>query len=132
MSHLIHVLNVKKALTAAGVLCPIEQGNLTNEPYARALISFASRREGVKSLDNPKVWGMLEKWNCVSPINARYIHTLALTRMNKLLGSVVNTGALPCPKEFTSFSESGVDVSTMNDFPTLVTYLIKELESCNE
>lgn len=132
MSHLIHVLNIKKGLTEAGVLCPIEQGQLTNEPYVRACMAFASKREGIATLDSPRVWGMLEKWNCVSPINGRYIHTAALTRLNKLKGSLVNFGSLPCPKEFTAFSESGINVADMADFDNLVAYLIKELENCNE
>lgn len=132
MSHLIHVLNIKKGLTEAGVLCPVEQGQLTNEPYVRACMAFASKREGAATLDGPQVWGQLEKWNCVSPINARFIHTAALTRMNQLKGTMCNTGSLPCSKTFTSFSESGVDVSTMADFDTLVAYLIKELEARNE
>lgn len=131
MSHLLHVLNVKKALTDAGVLCPIEQGQLINEPFIRASMAYSSKRDGVATLDGPDVWRTLEMWNNVSPINARFIHTAALTRLNKLKGAMVNTGGLPCPKEFTSFSESGVNVADMNDFDTLVRYLIKEMENYN-
>lgn len=132
MSHLIHVLNIKKELTAAGVLCPIEQGQLTNEPFVRACTAYAFRKGGMSEGTEDHVWRMLEKWNSVSPINARFIHTSALTRLNKLKGSLLSTGALPCPKEFTSFSESGVNVAEMSDFNTLVAYLIKEMEACNE
>lgn len=130
MSHLIHVIEVKKNLTEAGVLCPIEQTNLLNEAYIRAGLSRLFNNCTKETED--RIWVMLDKWNKVSPINGRFIHTSLTTRLNKLKGSMTTTGMLPCSKQFTMFSESGVNVADMEGFPILVTYLIKELVNCNE
>lgn len=130
MSHLAHALDVKNELTEAGVLCPFEQSSLLSEAYIRAgssLLFVAGNEENDK-----KFWRQLDKWNNVSPINAPLIHQTVMTRVNLVLGTMSSAGTLPCPLRFTSVSESGIDVSTMPSFPTLVSYLIKELDSGNE
>ena len=137
MSHLIHAIEVKNAITEAGILCPEEQGKLLNEAYIRAGLAYIYQRGGVFTQEQEKVlWRQLEKWNCVSPINARFIHGSIQTRMNLINGTLATTGALPCPNKFTThanLSEDAVfNVADARDFPTLVAYLIKELENCHE
>lgn len=133
MSHLAHVLDVKKELTEAGVLCPFEQSSLLNEAYIRAGCSMVFNAGGNLSEENDKkLWKQLDKWNRVSPIAAPLIHQTVLTRVNLVLGTMGSTGSLPCTKKFTSISESGVDVADMPSFPVLVAYVIKELDSGNE
>jgi hypothetical protein len=134
MSHLIHVLEVKKAYTEQGVFCPEEQSHMLNEAYIRAGLAVAFKSGGVFTADMEKVlYHQLEKWNSVSPINGRFIHQSILTRINLIAGSMANTGSLPCAKQFTLWSKEGeVDASKAPGFSELVGYLIKELESCHE
>lgn len=137
MSHLAHVLDVKRELTEAGIFCPEEQSQLLNEAYIRAGLACIFKTGGTFNQDQEKaLWKQLEKWNCVSPINGRYIHTAIMTRMNMLNGTLATTGALPCPLKFTSHAnlDEGVvvNVADMASFPVLVSFLIKELEGAHE
>lgn len=137
MSHLAHVLDVKRQLTEAGVFCPEEQSHLLNEAYIRAGLANVFKNGGSFNEGQEKIlWRQLEKWNCVSPINGRFIHTAVQTRMNLVNGSLSTTGSLPCPLKFTTLANESegvvVDVSKMEAFPVLVSFLIKELESSHE
>lgn len=137
MSHLAHVLDVKRQLTEAGVLCPEQQSHLLNEAYIRAGLACVYKRGGSFNEDQEKtLWRQLEKWNGVSPINGRFIHSAIQTRMNLVNGSLSSTGALPCPNKFTTHANLDedlvVNVADMEAFPVLVTFLIKELEGSNE
>lgn len=137
MSHLAHVLDVKRQLTEAGVLCPEQQSHLLNEAYIRAGLANVFKAGGTFSETQEKVlWRQLEKWNSVSPINGRFIHSSILTRMNLINGSLSTSGSLPCPNKFTTHANLDenmvVNVADMEAFPVLVSFLIKELESGNE
>lgn len=131
MSHLIHVLEFKKALTENGVSCPIEQSKLLAEPFTRALIRRAFRLGGWTSDMDAKAWEMLDKWNKVSPIPAALIHKCAQVRIGALDGAMMNTGTLPCKKEFTTFAGE-VDVGDLPACRILTDYLVRELEANRE
>lgn len=137
MSHLAHALDVKRQLTEAGILCPEEQSHLLSEAYIRAGLACVYKVGGTFNEDQEKVlWKQLEKWNCVSPINGRFIHTSIMTRMNLINGSLATTGGLPCPLKFSTYANldenTVVNVADMEAFPVLVAFLIKELESAHE
>jgi hypothetical protein len=131
MSHLIHVLEFKKALTEKGVSCPIEQSKLLAEPFTRALIRRSYRLGGWTSEMDTKAWEMLDKWNKVSPIPAALIHKGAQVRIGALNGAMMNTGTLPCKKEFTSIV-GDLDVGELPACNVLTDYLVRELEANRE
>lgn len=135
MSHLIHILEYKKALTEKGITCPIEQSKLLAEPFARALIRRSYRLGGWTSEMDARAWAMLEKWNSVSPIPAALIHQQAQWRINNLNGWMMKHGTIPPYMDYTTLVEvngSKVDVSDCDGFSTLVDYLVKELEANRE
>lgn len=136
MSHLIHVLEVKKQLTEAGVLCPQEQSHMLSEAYIRAGLANVYRQGGTLSKEYEAVlWKQLEKWNSVSPINGRFIYSSITNRINLVNGTLATTGHLPCSQKFnTPPTESGleVDITQMAGFQELVMFLIKELGTGNE
>jgi len=131
MSHLIHVVEFKKALTEKGITCPIEQSKLLAEPFARALIRRSYRLGGWTTEMDEKAWAMLDKWNKVSPIPAPLIHKTAQVRIGMLNGVMMNTGTLPCKKEFTTIVND-VDVGELPACSVLTDYLVKELEAGRE
>ena len=137
MSHIIHVLDYKNELTAAGVTCPVEQSDLLVEPFTRAITRYFWMCDCNMSVDwEDRVWKQLEKWNGVSPIPAQKIMATFKVRMNVLRNSMLQKGGLPVYDEFvstvTGANDTVVDVTTLASFDTLVGYLVKELGNCNE
>lgn len=131
MSHLIHVIEFKKALTEKGITCPIEQSKLLAEPFTRALIRRSYRLGGWTTAMDECAWAMLEKWNSVSPIPAALIHKQAQVRINMLNGAMMNTGTLPCKKGYTSIVND-IDVGELPSCSVLTDYLVRELEANRE
>jgi len=131
MSHLIHVLEYKKALTEKGITCPIEQSKLLAEPFTRALIRRSYRVGGWTSEMDEKAWAMLDKWNGVSPIPAALIHKQAQVRIGSIAGAMMTTGTLPCKSGYSTVVND-VDVGELPACAVLTDYLVKELEANRE
>lgn len=132
MSHLVHVIEFKNYLTGLGVTCPFKQKEIIDEAYTRALIrySFVNGNAWGDTAEK-RSWEMLEKWNCVSPLNGPLIHEQAIWRINNLRNTLAATGSLPCSKAYTVEVE-GVDVTKTEVFITLVGFLSKEMEAGRE
>lgn len=137
MSHLIHVVDYKNYLTSHGITCPIQQSELLKEPFTRAIIRYFWACDCDQSATfEERVWKKLEMWNCVSPIPAQQIMACFKLRMNLLRNSMLQKGGLPVYSEFTTIvnveGKDAVDVGIGEVVETLVDYLFKELENCNE
>jgi hypothetical protein len=133
MSHLIHVIDYKKFLTAQGISCPIKQSEILNEAYTRALVSYSFRTAKGWTPDMEDLaWKQLDKWNKISPINAALIHQQAIQRINNLHGALATTGTLPCKKGYSVYTEDGTDLADNEPMKTLVQYLAKELGANRE
>jgi len=138
MSHLVHMVKVKDALESAGVMCPVAHSHVIQEAFVRCLLTQATRtgESHFTAAVQDKAYIQLDKWNKVAPLNAAYIIQLAKTRMNVLVGSLRDTGSLPCAKQFTTLVKTTngdeIDFTSDPSFNELVFFLKKEFEGCYE
>ena len=137
MSHLIHVVDLKRELTEKGVTCPEQQYQLMVEPYARAVLRqfYLENGSELTTSFEQSVWSQLDKWNCVSPIPASSIMALVTQRINVIRAKLINQGVPGCSDDYTTFVDANgekLDISTLPSFATLVAYLKKELGAGDE
>lgn len=92
MSHLAHILDLKKELEANEVLDIQVQNKHVEGAFIRAVAASLA-----KPTSNPKakldhIYFMLDKWNSVSPVNGSYVLLRAQQLINKPIVSLQETG----------------------------------------
>lgn len=137
MSHLIHIIDTKRAMTQAGLTCAVKQSELLNEAFVRALVCWRySNGHTAWSEDvDARSWNQLEKWNCITPIPAQLIHTAAQRRCNEVFAGMANNGIPPSNSDMGAWAnlEGGdIDFAQLPEFQTLVQYLKKEIGAGHE
>lgn len=137
MSHLPHVLAYKNKLVELGIKDPVQLANFALEPYASAIIRNHFKKcnaLGLSEDEEHRVWGQLDCWNKVSPINGAFVFETVKYRLNTLRASLVTTGRLSAP--FTTVvvieGTEGVDITANEEFEVLVGYLCNELVNGHE
>lgn len=137
MSHLIHIIETKQAMTKAGLTCAKKQSELLNEAFVRAVVCYRYANGATtwsEELDK-RVWQQLEKWNCITPIPAQLIHTAAQQRCNEVFGAMARNGVPPDASKYgawASLESTDMDFSLLEEFQTLVQYLKKEIGAGHE
>lgn len=147
MSHLKHVIDYRSYLMDHGIACTANQTKATQEAFIRALIQYNVKMNGTFHFsDNTEetIWEQMETWNCVFPINARFIYESAKSRLAEMHKELSRCGTLSNSNiyevVFDTESHDGEGnmipskfVATDNDlFTTLVAYLYKELVGHHE
>lgn len=103
MSHLARIIAYREHLTELGVTCPLEQASFCQEAFIRAIVSNQIKYSGSLYIDDnseEKLWAQLEKWNSVSPIQARLILESARLRITRVRHGLINEGKTPGNEEF--------------------------------
>lgn len=137
MSHLPHVFAYKQALIEQGITCPVELAKLVTEPVVTAIIRDHFRRSEIIGLtveQEERIWGKLDCWNKISPINAQLAFQTVKHRLNDLRANLIKHGGLPSEQFTTVVDVNGktVDVSQNGQFVELVDFLYAELVNCDE
>lgn len=94
MSHLAHIITVKKSLIELGVTNPIEQIAIVRTAYVRALALFQQRGRLAKNQHGDFLTQILGYWNEVTPVQGNLVIS-ELRRFNaELTAALLGIGGL--------------------------------------
>lgn len=82
MSHLVKIVDLQEAMSAANIRCPVQQAEVIESAFVRAAISYGFRKcavtkTGFGEAAGEKILAQLDKWNRVSPIAGGRIYNTA-------------------------------------------------------